>query len=713
MDTEVGELLSLVRSQSDKTQKQVADAMKANQTKISRIEAGGGDTVDVAAYLDAIGTSEAQRLKELLSIEWVHIPRPSLRHPDLDALIEIEHGLATVRTFLADETVPSTLANQAALLDKRLESAGQFLLSVDHDVVYVGEIGVGKTTAVCRQTGLVLDEATASDLKGMLLDTGGGRTTICDVRVVTGDRFSMAIEAVPDEEIYRLVAEMGRGIYEKVSGEAGDASVEFKPPEEVERALRNMASLPRPPRARRGVAPAADPAIELAQTFGSREGFVTELGSRLGLWRRKRKTLEFEGIDPQAGRRWLKSTFMAINNGRQDDVSLPARVTVTVPFSLLSDARLAISVVDTRGVDGSAVRPDILDHIKNPRAVNILCSKWGSAPDPSAQALLEHVTETHADPTLLSRAVVLALARAGDALSMRHDSGEAAQDVHEGYDIKLGQVDDALTKVGLNGVEAFAYDASVDDPSALSDFVLGRIRAVRQAQAEAARATVAAIKQMIENRAEAETMAALAEVSATLERFADRSQVLPKKRRGAHERLLAAVTTNHARTVWAATLRNGRFWNFNAFQYLGDGAAGVAKAQSKTVLDSLCAIIDSDMDNPEYTSARSFLEQVRADAQSWEADFVNAVRHQASAVYLQPLSRDQALWDACEDDYGRGVRNYREGVAKLLRQWFDDHPELSEELDRRVARAWETTFIDRLRKAAGQSEDVSHGADGA
>lgn len=711
MNEEIGGLLSLVRTNSEKTQKQVAEAMKANQTKISRLEMGDGDPADIEAYLDAIGTEEALRLKGLLGLEWVHLPRPSLRHPDLQGLIEIEEGLTTVRDFLADDTVPGALAGQAALLDKRLEDAGQFLLSLDHEVVYVGEIGVGKTTAVCRQTGLVLDEVTASDLKGMLLDTGGGRTTICDVRVVTGDRFSMSIEAVPDEEIYKLVAEMGRGIYEKVSGESGESAVEYKPPEEVERALRNMAGLPRPPRVRRGASPAADPAIELARTFETREAFVTELGSRLGLWRRKRKSVEFEGVDPRAGRAWLKATFTAVNNGRQDDVSLPARVTVTVPFPLMPDSRLVISVVDTRGVDGSAIRPDILDHIKDPRAVNILCSKWGSAPDPSAQALLDHVMETNADPMILSRAAIVALARAGDPLSMRHDSGEAARDVEEGYDIKLGQIDDALTKVGLQGVEAFAYDASADDPSALSQFVLERIRSVRQAQAASATATIAAIKQMIENRAEAEAMAALAEVSNTLKRFAERYQSLPASGRRAHDRLLAAVTTNHARTVWAATLRNGQFWNFNAFQHLGDGAAGVAKARSTAVLDGLNAIIDSDMDNPELATAKGFLEQVRADAQSWEADFVNAVRHQASAVYLQPMVRDQTLWDACEHDYGRGLGNYRAGVAEHLKNWFENHPALSDELDRRVARAWETTFVAPLRKAAGQSEeDISDAA---
>ena len=120
---------------------------------------------------------------------------------------------------------------------KRLEEAGRYLLALDHDVVYVGEIGVGKTTAACRQAGLVIDAATASDLKGMMLDTGGGRTTLCDVRVETGERFALTVEPISDEEIYKLVAEVCRGVYEKLGSESSPSSAEFKPAEEVERAL--------------------------------------------------------------------------------------------------------------------------------------------------------------------------------------------------------------------------------------------------------------------------------------------------------------------------------------------------------------------------------------------------------------------------------------------------------------------------------------------
>ena len=711
MNAEIGTMLAELRGAASLTQRQVAERMSANQTRVSRIEAGGGDASDVAFFLEAVGTPQAQEIADLLQLEWTHLPRPSLRHPDLETLVAIERGLEKIRTFLADGQVPTVLAGQAELLERRLEEAGRYLLSLDHDVVYVGEIGVGKTTAACRQAGLVLDEVTAADLKGMMLDTGGGRTTLCDVRVETGERFALTVEPVSDEETYKLVAEVCRGIHEKLFGEMSPAAPEFKPAEEVERALRNMAGLPRPARPRKGAPAVPDPATELGRGFAKLDDFTAEFAARLSLWRRNRRMIEFDGVDPKVGRQWLRSTFTAINNGRHEDFSLPGLITVTVPFGLVPDERLSIAVGDTRGVDGSAVRPDILAHLKDDRAITLLCSKWGSAPDPSAQSLLTHVTETDADPALLGRVAILTLARAGDALSMRHDSGESVEDVIEGYDIKLGQVEDALQKIGLTGIEAFAFDASADDPGELTSFVLKRIASVRKSQVDAAVATIDAIDQMISNREEAQALAALHTVGGTLRRFADHYNSLRGARRPAHERLLYAVSTLHARTVWAATRRAGRFWNFDVFQYLGDGAAAEAKVRSSEVMGGLTAIIESDVGNPELASAHGFLAQVRADAAKWEADFVDAARHHAIAVYQKPLGRAQHLWDACEADYGTGMGNYRDSVAAKLRAWFEENVELREELDRRVARAWETSIIVPLSRAAGLTGAASDARD--
>jgi transcriptional regulator with XRE-family HTH domain len=701
LSAEIGTLLAAIRDDSGMTQRQVAERMSANQTRVSRIEAGDGDDTDVASFLEALGTSRAQAFAELLQLEWQHLPRPSLRHPDLDSLVAIEGGLARIRTFLTDGQVPTVLAGQAELFEKRLEEAGLYLLALDHDVVYVGEIGVGKTTAACRQASLVIDAATASDLKGMMLDTGGGRTTLCDVRVETGERFALTVVPLSDEEVYKLVAEVCRGVHEKLGGESSPTSPEFKPAEEVERALRNMAGLPRPPRARKGAIAGSDPATDLARQYSKLDDFTAEFAARLSLWRRSRRAIEFDGVDAKAGRQWLRSTFTAINNGRHEDFSLPARITVTVPFSLVPEERLAIAVVDTRGVDGSAIRPDILAHLKNDRAVTLLCSKWGSAPDPSSQNLLTHITETDADPSLLNRVAVVAMARLGDALSMRHDSGESAEDITQGYDIKLGHVEDALHKIGLHGVEAFAFDASADDPADMTTFILEKIRSVRKAQADAARATILAVDEMLSNREEAQALAAMQTVGGNLERFADRNRMLRGARRPAHERLIGAVTTLHPRTIWAATRRAGRFWNFDVFQYLGDGAAAEAKVRSSDVIAGLTAIIESDQGNPELTSAHGFLTQVLANAAQWEADFVNAARHHAVAVYQEPLGRAQDLWDRCEGAYGTSMGGYRDSVAEYLRGWFEENVELREELDRRVVRAWETCVIAPLRRAVG------------
>lgn len=701
MNSDLGIVFSELRNSAGMTQKQLAALMSGNQTRISRIEAGDGDIDDNMAYLKAINTPEAEKLCSMMQLEWVNLPQPSFRHPDLDILAVVELGLSRVRNFLCDGQVPAVLSGQAQLLERRLEDAGRYLLSLDHKVVYVGEIGVGKTTAVCRQAGLVVDQETAADLKGMLLDTGGGRTTLCDVRIETGERFALTVEPVSDEEIYRLVSEVCRGIYDKIFGGSNSNVTEFRPAEEVERALRNMTGLPRPSRARKGLPAIPDPAEILAKDCDSLERFTAEFAARLCLWRRLKRTIEFDGIDMKSGRQWLRSTFTAINNGRHEDFSLPNRITVTVPFALVSDDRLSITVIDTRGVDGSAIRPDLITHLKDPRAITLLCSKWGSAPDPSSQSLLTHIKETDADPALLDRLAIVALARLGEALSMRHDSGEGAENIDEGYEIKLGQIEGALQKIGLMEVEAIAFDASTDDPTILTQFVLNRIAVVRKLQADSAAATIAAIDQMINNREQAAALAALNAVSSNLDRFSNRYSDLQNTQRMVYERLLNAITTLHARTVWASMRRAGRFWNFDVFQYLGDGAAAEAKLRAAEVINGLNAIIESDLDNKELESVKGFLEQVKANVPQWEADFVNASRHHASAIYLQPLNSSKELWDKCEYEYGLGS-GYREFVSERLHKWFEERSDLRDELERRITQAWKTSFIIPLKQVTGK-----------
>ena len=240
---EIGALLAEVREEAKLTQKEMARRLGVHQSQISRFESQDGDpeTLDFDRYLLALGSERALKLSETLNVYWRHLPRPSPKHPDIDTLVEVEKALQRLEDFRQSTSMPLVLAGQADLFFRRLVEFGEYLLNLDHSIVYVGELGVGKTTAACRQAGLVTDLATAADLKGTMLDTGGGRTTLCDVYVQHGKGFAIEVAPLPDEEVYRLVEELCRSVQERKDGETpNQTSGDYRPPEEIERALRNM-----------------------------------------------------------------------------------------------------------------------------------------------------------------------------------------------------------------------------------------------------------------------------------------------------------------------------------------------------------------------------------------------------------------------------------------------------------------------------------------
>ncbi len=702
---EIGRLLAAIRDQARLTQGQIATKMAISQPHVSRLEAGteGFDMQHYLAYLAQIDTSDARRAERLLQAAWTHLPRPPLNHPDIDHLIRAESALTRLANFLADDDVPQAVAGQAELLKLRIQDLAAYLRNLRHTVTWIGDIGVGKTTAACCQAGLLADPDHPNDLRGVLLDTGGGRVTLCEVSVLKGPAYALSVEPQADEEVYRMVADFTRALWnlKDLAADAPTPAVDYRPAEEIERALRNMCGLTRPPR-RKGQ-PTPDPAVDLMAEFDNQEDFAAEVASRLTLWRRTRRDIAFDGADDRSGRQWLKETFSKINNGRHAEFSLPGRMTVSVPFPIFGEGDYEIELVDTRGVDGSAIRPDIVRRLKDRRTLNVLCSRFNSAPDLALQALLEHMTDTEVDPTLKSRLQVLALARSGEALAMRDDGGQAAADVDEGYDIKRGHVEDALGKVGFSGVDVEFFDSTGDDPSTPAADLQAKVKALRAGQGRALESAMTAVDDMLNNVAQAQAMAALQMVNKDLTIFANLNDAPNALAAQISVRLLRAFRTTHPRTVWATTRRNGAFWNFDVYQHLGAGGAAAAKREVEPVLLALRAILENRRADPEFESARSFLGQILENLNGWEADFVEAARHYAVAVYRKSLKADDALWNGIEALYGLGRADYRGDVAEALSEWFADHPDLADKFDRRISRAWRQTLLAPIRRAAGET----------
>jgi hypothetical protein len=364
-------------------------------------------------------------------------------------------------------------------------------------------------------------------------------------------------------------------------------------------------------------------------------------------------------------------------------------------------------VLDTRGVDGSAIRPDILAQLKDKRALTVLCAKWGSAPDPSIQELLKHVSETDVDPTFFSRVAILVVARAGDALSMRHDSGDGAQDTIEGYEIKRTQVEDALHRIDMIGIAVEPFDAVSDPAADITGFLVEKLKELRATQRANAASTITAIEQMLDNVKKAQSLATLNAINEDLKIFGVSHSRLNPSTRPIQTRLLNSVRSAHPRTVWASTRRGGEFWNFDVFQHLGDGAAAEAKRRCSAPVNGLRELIANRLANEKFETAHAFLGQILDDVSGWEADFVNAARHHAVAVFKPHLSSAHRLWSNTEGKYGRGL-NFRDEVASALEEWFEEHDGLQEAYEQQIRRAWRASVLQRLRDAAGSAgEDAA------
>jgi hypothetical protein len=118
----------------------------------------------------------------------------------------------------------------------------------------------------------------------------------------------------------------------------------------------------------------------------------------------------------------------------------PQRISVHVPSEVLRKHGYALEIIDTKGIDRAAIRPDLQACIDDPRCVAVLCSKFSQAPDDSLQGIIEHVRDRGATQAVRKRVMMLVLAHDSEALGMKDDSGVLAETEAEGYELKREHV---------------------------------------------------------------------------------------------------------------------------------------------------------------------------------------------------------------------------------------------------------------------------------
>ena len=705
LSPDLGRELSALRTAAGLKQSDIATAMRIHPSAVSRIETGSMPPEEriVSDYLKAVGSEEARRLRAILERAWTDLPRPTVHHPTLDALLKATDDLRRITEFLDDPSVPKPLEGQARLLRDEILKAASYLAERSHSVAYIGDIGVGKTTAACFQVGLTRQTKLVRDLKeDVLLATGAGRTTICEVRVRTSDKFAILVEPIPDAEVYRLVAEFAVDLWDRREGKppAGEDSRALTG--ELDRALRNMAGLiRRREKDDNGQFVVRDEGIEMAKGVDTLEDLRSAIAERLRLYKRTTRELTPDSSGDAEGRAWLRDTFYKINDGRHDAVSLPHRITVIVPFPLVTNAPLPIEIIDTKGIDQTAVRPDLRAAVDDPRCVSILCSRFLEAPGQSTNLLIGHLKETGSERAVEERALLLVLDRNEEARAMRDDeTGRDVESVEEGRFLKKLQIEDALLKNGVNQLPIAFFNTMEDDAKILNEAICSRLLQMRERHATRLESLSQTIDTMIQNREHENALAAQREVNRRIEIFIEQNAELRNMIRHCQDSLLEQMTRTHARTLWASMRRSGSWPNFDVYFWLGAGASQDATLRSLPRVQALAGLISNMLGDTDLEPAHRFLEALKSSIEGWNAAFLETVRNVAAEVFRPALDDARAFWAECESEWGQGS-GYRDRVHERIRIWFEDpdRQHLHRTLDQRMRRTWDTAFINPLREA--------------
>ena len=697
---DAGRVLAALRKEAGRSQADVSRTLGIDTSKASRIETG--DVSLTATYLqkfvDAIDTDSARKYIDYLKQPFRVLPQPQFNHPNIKVLSTADDYLQQLKEFVTDPDLPGPLARQADLFRDTLRRSAEYLSDLSHSVAYIGEIGVGKTTVICMQSGLVLNGADETGVEKIVLEFGRGGTTICEVRVVYHERFGLIVEPCPDVEIYRLVDDLCAGLWVKSEPEGDDGEQERGVPREIQRALRNMANLNRQRRKDpAGKSTTFDPAKKLLEGFNSLDDFQAEFSSRLQLWKRKRREVWYDLSDSESGLIWLRKIFAEINNGRNPDYPLPQRITVHVPSEVLIYHGYVLEIIDTKGVDRTAFRPDLQNCIDDTRTLTILCSRFTQAPDISLQGLIEHLANSGGDRALSERVAMLVLAHDTEALGMKDDSGVLAETEVEGYELRLEQVEAELTRIGASQLPVYFFNAKTEIPEDFTAYVVAQIVEMRDVRVQKIKDIATAVEQLIKNRGEQHALAAQQEVNNQLHIFARRHLNLEQSKRPAHTSVLKAIRSLHPSTVWATTRRSGLWPGLDVFFYLGAGSELDARQRSDGVIHGLKEVIQNMLGNNDLEPIHDFLNELLSAVDNWRDKFLKAVRQSGEHTYRPSLKNCDNLWSSCEDLYGQGLP-YREKVAKNVQNWFesDKQEKLHIQLEKRITEAWRSEVIQHL-----------------
>jgi transcriptional regulator with XRE-family HTH domain len=700
-------VISRLRSDLQTTQAEVAREAGIDQSRVSRIEKGDvsnpADIDSVLKALAALGSKDAADYREFAEREWVHIEPPGFWNPQRVVLEQTEEVLGNVDEFLSDEDRPWPLRRAIEGHKATLLRGAAYLNKLSHNLAFIGDIGVGKSTALAFAFDLLAPAASVSKpMERPVLETGAGGTTICEVHIRRGPEYGISIQPLADSELRNLVADFCAAKWATFKSEDKALRDAAAVSRESERAIRNMTGLIRKSQRDAGKTTYQDPAQDLATTCGTEDEFRIRVLELMRLGERTRRDIWYEPSLRAQPMEWLAKTFREVNNGRLSDVGLPKSIDLLIPTFGKEFGELDITVIDTKGVDDVAVREDLDVRLKDPRTAVVFCSKFNDAPGLAGKTLLQHMRQTFSEPLTAGKVSIMALPRPDEARAMKDDLGDTVETDEDGYSLKRLQVENDLSASDLPEIPILFFNAQSDAPGTIRDDLLGQLSRMRETAADRLLDLSAAVDEILTNHEQQLLVFAVEEVAKRLRTFLMAHRKLGARERLAHQDAMTTIRgVRYASTLWAATRRNGDYSGLNIMHQVGVGAARDAVLRSARWFASLEDTLKALKQDSGLDIAARTIEQIGKSAATSRMAFLEAVQRAGMEVYHEPLSGSE-VWSACAGEWGRGP-GFKVRVADKLDAWFNEKDDLKERLDDMVSTLWETAVIAPLMRLADEA----------